>query len=509
MKNNPAVAGLRVIDCLTGQRSYSFVAHNHCKCMKKFICLALLAGLFLFANSCHDEVAKEANSQLKSADLKTKEIVDGAKLWFENNPVANTFELLKYADGIKWPNAKVMDIGNSVVIEVPIKLKEKYAVTASENSKLNIDYRLLLIQKNGIMTSYIEFFFSKKDLAFLRDIEKTNFSKKNENFDGTIVLEDAAKKYEIIYRSESTNDCNVVKLKSAETICIIIWEIFDDGSSRLIATTCFGGGGSGGSGDSGDSNPITTVPCDCQSFCPICGKCLTLLKNAPVDGEGGTTGTAVCVMCMGHQVPTIELTSSFENNPKVMCVYSNLIRTASSTYNPLVTSFLANFSDGVSFNPGDATFTVGDVVDVNGQPLDAYGSCSGNSNDECLITIDKDHINNRSSIEIAKTMMHEILHAKIFHSKLTTSGAFENMFSQYISYTEGKQYVDQHQLMLDNYVEPMVRFLKDYDSKNGYSAPEEYYRAIALNGLPNLTSSEKTQISNAEIYFRNRGLNCQ
>jgi len=484
--------------------------------MKKIICLALLAGLFLFANSCHDEVTKEADNQLKSADLKKKEVVDGVKLWFQSNQSQNTFELLNWADDIKWSSAQVMQVDNSVVVEVQVKLKDKHKVMAEKDPSLNVDHRLLFIRENGVITSYMEYFISsKKDISYLQDTEKVNYSKKGKDFDGTIVLESPKKEIKVVSALNAVDQCGELRLKNASTICMCLVEEFLDGSIRIIRVLyCWDGGGDGGTGGTsgGDgTTPPTTLPCDCN-ICPYpgCGKCLDLLKSAPIDGEGGgTPATSACEMCMGHQVPIIELTSSFENNPKVMCVYSNLIRTASSTYNPLVTSFLANFSDGVSFNPGDATFTVGDVVDVNGQPLDAYGSCSGNSNDECLITIDKDHINNRSSIEIAKTMMHEILHAKIFHSKLTTSGAFEDVFSQYISYTEGKQYVDQHQLMLDNYVAPMVRFLKDYDSKNGYSAPEEFYKAIALNGLPNLTLSEKTQVTNAEIYFRNRGLNCQ
>ncbi len=465
----------------------------------------------MFANSCHDEVAKDADSELKSADLKKKEVLDGVKSWFESNPERNTFELLKWTDEIKWSSAQVMEIDNSVVVEVQVKLKEKHKVMAEKDPSINVDHRLLFIKEKGTIISYMEYFISsKKDLDYLQDTEKVNYSKKGKDFDGTIVLESPKKEIKVVSSLKTGDECGELRLKNASTICMCLVEEFIDGSIRIIRVLyCWDSGDGGTGGGGGTTPPPTTIPCDCNT-CPICGKCLTLLKSAPVDGDGGgTPATAACEMCTGHQVPIIELTSSFENNPKVMCVYSNLIRTVSSTFNPMVTSFLANFSDGVSFNPGNATFTVGDVVDAYGQPIDAYGSCSGNSNDECLITIDKDYINNRSSLEIAKTMMHEILHAKIFHSKLTTSGAFENMFAQYISYTEGKQYVDQHQLMLDNYVEPMVRFLKDYDSKNGYSAPEEYYRAIALNGLPNLTSSEKTQISNAEIYFRNRGLNCQ
>jgi hypothetical protein len=65
--------------------------------MKKIICFALLAGLFLFSNSCHDdEISNNADLALKSGLIKDKENVADVKSWFENNPEQNSFELLKW-----------------------------------------------------------------------------------------------------------------------------------------------------------------------------------------------------------------------------------------------------------------------------------------------------------------------------------------------------------------------------------------------------------------------------
>jgi hypothetical protein len=270
--------------------------------MKKIICLAFLAGLFLCVNSCHDEeIRQREDLVLKSGSIKKKDTVAGVKSWFENNPEQNKFELLKWVNDIKWSNAQMMEIDSSLVVEVPIKLKDKYLVTASKDSKLNIEYRLLFKNEKGKVTSFMEYFFSKKELGFLHDARKTNFSKKNENFEGTIVLENSKKEFDMIYRSETMDDCNETKLKSAQVICYLIWEIFSDGSCTLIYMDCIDNGGSIGDvgyGGSSDTTPLpTTQSCNCD-ICPVCHKCLNMLKNAPVDNNGGTTTTtAACPMC--------------------------------------------------------------------------------------------------------------------------------------------------------------------------------------------------------------------
>lgn len=266
-----------------------------------------MSGLFLFANSCHDEVAKDADLALKSGDLEKKEVIDSVKSWFESNPEKNTFELLNWSDDIKWANALMMEIDSSVVIEVPIKLKGNYKVLVENDLKLNIEHRLLFIKENGTITSYMEYFISKKDLGFLRDNEKVNYSKKAENFEGRIVLENSKKEYKTIYYSENEDECAELKLKSALPTCIGLFELFSDGSRTLIyiiscdyhsSSPSSEGGASGGGGSYTVTSPQS---CNCN-VCPICGKCLELLKSVPVPESGGTTTTIVCEICGGHPV---------------------------------------------------------------------------------------------------------------------------------------------------------------------------------------------------------------
>lgn len=69
--------------------------------------------------------------------------------------------------------------------------------------------------------------------------------------------------------------------------------------------------------------------------------------------------------------------------------------------------------------------------------------------------------------------------------------------------------MNQHQLMMDHYVDPMVQFLKDYDSLIGRNAADSYYRSLALSGLEAIiTQEEMNALIEAQNYFRQLGLAC-
>jgi hypothetical protein len=169
-----------------------------------------------------------------------------------------------------------------------------------------------------------------------------------------------------------------------------VWEITD------VSVECIYNQPNG----SGGYLPPVESPCECN-ICPICGGCLEMeLKNAIITGGNGTP-TVSCPEC---SCPKIDV-SGIENNEKVMCVFQNLIKTATIEYNPLVTSFLMNFSDDLSVDPDDVIFS---LASMSG----AYGQCDPSGN-KYVITLNSNEINNRAPIEIAKTFIHEILHALI------------------------------------------------------------------------------------------------
>ena len=316
----------------------------------------MLAGLFLFANSCHDdEIKQDENLTLKSAQIKEKDAISEVKSWFNSNTELNSFELLKWTDEIKWQKAKVMEINDSIIFEIPIRLKGKYKVMDNNDLKKNIEHRLLFIKEKGKLTSYIEYFISKKDLDYLVDPEKVNYSKKGGNFEGQIVLENSKKEFKVIHNLEVSYDCEELKLKSAEPIsCIGMYEIFSDGSSTLlyiISCNYSSGIGSGGGGTGGGAffSP-TPQACGCN-LCPICKKCLVLLKSVPIPGPGGTTAPILCGVCEGHPTPK---TNQILNSNLLAVTQTNLLEKALNNLNNehCLTQSVYNFlvSNGVKIN---------------------------------------------------------------------------------------------------------------------------------------------------------------
>ena len=257
---------------------------------------------------------------------------------------------------------------------------------------------------------------------------------------------------------------------------------------------------SGGSGEYGPAVIEAGEACGC-TICPVCGGCMVddALKVAQLPGDDTPPPTFFdCEVC---SCPKIDI-SGIENNEKVMCIYQNLVKMALNEYNPLVISFLMNFSDDFSVDPDDIFFNL--------KPLDgAYGQCDPRIENKYVITLNSNEINNRAPIEIAKTFIHEILHALIKQRVQLNSTIFMQEFAVYIERKTGKEYLNEHALMEDHYVVPMMNFLKDYDKICGRISPDAYYRALAMSGMEKYISDEEYRtLINAQTYFRNLGLNC-
>jgi len=385
--------------------------------MKKTISLALLAVLFLFANSCHDEVGVDSELTLKSGKLK-KDVVTEMKLWFDSNPDVNKFVLLEYADEVKWASAQVMEIDNSIVTEVQVKLKEKHIVMSEKDPTLNFEHRLLFIHKAGEITSYMEYFISKKDIGYLHDTEKTSYLKMDGSFEGSIVLENNKGESSVIYHS--TGNSQELRLENVDPVCYELVQIFTDGSYRVIAQISCSGGSS-------TPTPPTT--------------------------PSGTAGSShPSTNPTPTPVPAIIEDPSFTNT-EADCVKTKL--ESGSVINCLLNGF------SLSTSTIDLTFKVADIT--------ANGSCSyDRSTKRMIITIDSDRLT-VSSMELARTELHESFHAYLFGklydpkftSDLLPEPNFVNDFNKYC--TE-----NQHNYIADNYIDSMKSALSTYFNSETY-----------------------------------------
>ncbi|NDK56047.1 hypothetical protein [Pontibacter fetidus] len=146
------------------------------------------------------------------------------------------------------------------------------------------------------------------------------------------------------------------------------------------------------------------------------------------------------------------------------------------------------------------------------------GSLTSGRNGECdptdntfkniVITIDENYINSARTIQVARTFLHESVHAKIF-SYLRQIEGYENldkdnfpvMYEAYVNAKKSGTSMDavanrvHHEEMAKHYVELIAKGLQEFDAMN-HNNPEvtiDHYRALAWDGLEQSTAWNNLQ----------------
>lgn len=220
---------------------------------------------------------------------------------------------------------------------------------------------------------------------------------------------------------------------------------------------------------------------------------------APDDPEGlpSSGGTAPIIV---EETELMQITSDLEG--KAECIYKNLIHTAIDQHN-IIRDIHLTF--GGSSSPTDLIYrqqkglTNASGVVLNGK--------TGTEGDSYVITLNSDRIDTRSSIEVAKTIIHESVHA-ILRSRFNLSEtSFTEAFQEYIQ-SETDWNTISHSIMRDYYIIPISKNLQQYDS---YKESEEFYTNLAWEGLHQYLSEEELQeIRNTikEAQEREGGMDC-
>jgi len=226
--------------------------------------------------------------------------------------------------------------------------------------------------------------------------------------------------------------------------------------------------------------------------------------------------------------------NDFLNNDCLNGVYDNL--GGASTYN----SYLTNF-DG-EFPVAHLKFATSTSL-----PENTNAVTSPPQNYVITITFNTDNLN-RPSLDVARTFIHEMIHAEIFRKLLSelqhpslqglTYTALEQMSDDfpgiYDYYIRWKNNIPvginitnvQHQMMAQHYRDIIEQTLREYDNN---SQTDETYKALAWIGLmgegtfnsgtgltsnptiawANLTQDERLNIINTYQTFKNNNPNCQ
>lgn len=110
-------------------------------------------------------------------------------------------------------------------------------------------------------------------------------------------------------------------------------------------------------------------------------------------------------------------------------------------------------------------------------------------------------------MKIAKTLLHESIHAILKRRFDVYPDGFLDSFKKYIQSETGSNNIN-HAIMRDYYIEPMVNNLKQVDN---FRENDKFYRDLAWEGLHQfLTPEEKVEIISTLNQARTRvgGMNC-
>lgn len=387
----------------------------------------------LVNNSCEkDELLNSSVMQLKAAKKNDKELIKAAQRWFDNNTEQNQFKVLESSDFLKWENAVVNDLDSIVVVEVPIKLKEEYSFKVAGNEKLNVEYRLLIFLENDSYYSLMEYFISEKDLAYLHDTEKLRYSKKENDFEGIIVLVDTCDEVVSTEWISKKLKSSEVKLKSGGSYCVWLVWIYESGRIEYI------------------------MPVYCVQ------------DSQPLGGGGGGGGVTV----PGEDASSLPevIAKDLENNPKAKCIYDKLkdgsiLNDFIKRYFPPVKPFLPALGElNLTWTLGSSTQTLPIGVPENG----VYNSV--------VIQLNESNLNAMSSTNVALSMLHEALHAKLIAEVYDEVGStdFKELLAYYKNFPLPLDEMQETQ-MIQFYSEQMAQGLKDFDENHGIIHSIDFY----------------------------------
>ncbi len=205
--------------------------------------------------------------------------------------------------------------------------------------------------------------------------------------------------------------------------------------------------------------------------------------------------------------PKVELDTSITKNPKLSCLWDKIMAVGIGKQNPLIINFLANFSNTFSTNNISIIAMPGLKSETSGQ--ECYAKTDAKDINNIKIYLNSDYVNNRSSIEVALTLAHEVVHANLFRYYKNSKNNFYTMFADYIKMTKNEIFFDQHELMRQEYIPVLSTFHRQVASLNCLPDSNENYIMVVMGGVEKENIEIRSSID-IENYFRNnRGLNCK
>ncbi len=213
--------------------------------------------------------------------------------------------------------------------------------------------------------------------------------------------------------------------------------------------------------------------------------------------------------------PDLIIKSNSFKNTKAECVFNKL--GGGNEFKKIVREFIPENS------PIHLRFDQKSNLTYRGQIVNAITD-PGNINNSYYITItmNKERVNSRTPISVARTMLHEAIHAEIFRKIRTRGGLrwdsntnswllngrrtdFPTLFNYYENYQS-----PQHNYMADYYRDAIKTGLRDYATNSGINVSDSQLNDLAWVGLTgtqawnNLSTTERNRIIRSINDYENR-----
>ncbi len=241
-------------------------------------------------------------------------------------------------------------------------------------------------------------------------------------------------------------------------------------------------------------------------------------KSASPDTIRCPDGRIVTVLLTDEECPNKRVNGVCVEDDKIInkltgkakCVYEKMVDSKGN-----INWILNNFKDGDTPSEFDLKFVMATDLpnSINGRTLPA------NNNNRIVIKINANTLSNRTSLEVARTILHEGIHARLEEFAKRKGSNATDFPGIYDYYWRNNKNTWSHQQMAAHYISTIAKGLKQYDNaQHSY----QYYNDLAWNGLykisngannppiftdawNTLTQSEKTRIKNTIISEHTNG----
>jgi hypothetical protein len=204
--------------------------------------------------------------------------------------------------------------------------------------------------------------------------------------------------------------------------------------------------------------------------------------NAIICFAGRILVDGVCVKPEEDKI-IVELTG------KAKCTYLKLKN------NSLLTKTIEKFKGKTPINLIINQVSNLTIKDENGDNVTVNGITNYNTSFNITITLNTEQANNRPSLAVARTILHEAIHADIYRKIKTTSGLIysdnvwklpdgsrANFPSLFDAYNEDLSN-PYHNYMAKFYREALEFGMKEYANSIGETHPDQFYKDMAWSGL--------------------------